>query len=161
MRKASDRNPRIDLHDLTVEEALRHFISAYNALVGGGFRGRIEVIHGYGSSGEGGVIRRKLRAFLAAHADRFNNIVSGDALGNPGVTFIDVKGRLPATSVPATAVESAILAFCQTPKAENKILIKLIGRFGDPAIRAAIRDLVRSGSLEVIRSGAEVKYRAT
>jgi hypothetical protein len=152
---------RIDLHDLTVDEAIRKFVDAYNAIVASGYRGRVEVIHGYGSSGEGGVIRRKLRSFLAANRDRFKHIVEGESHGNPGVTYVDAKGRLPSASASATPLQTAILAFCATPKGENKILIKLIGRFGDPAIRAGIRELVRNGALEVVRSGAEVKYRAS
>lgn len=151
---------RIDLHDLTVDEAIRKFTADYNAIIASGYRGRVEVIHGYGSSGEGGVIRRKLRAFLAAHADRFKHIVEGESHGNPGVTYVDAKGRLPAASAHATPVHAAILAFCATPKAENKILIKLIGRFGDPAIRAAIRDLVTSGALIESRTGSETRYHA-
>ena len=151
---------RIDLHDLTVEEAIRKFTADYNAIVASGYRGRVEVIHGYGSSGEGGVIRRKLRAFLVANADRFKQIVDGEWHGNPGVTYVDVKGRLPAASAQATPLHAAILAFCTTPKAENKILIKLIGRFGDPAIRAGIRDLVKSGALKEVRSGGETRYHA-
>ncbi len=149
----------IDLHGLTVDESIRHFVTSYNALFESGYRGRIEVIHGYGSSGEGGAIRRKLRSFLAANRDRFKRVTDGDSVGNPGVTYVEGKGRLPAEEA-STALERAILEFCATPKSESKILVKLIGRYGDPAIRAAIRDIVRRGSLERIRSGAEVKYRA-
>jgi hypothetical protein len=150
----------IDLHGLTVDEAMRHFVSSYNALFENGYRGRIEVIHGYGSSGEGGAIRRKLRSFLAANRDRFKLVSDGDSRGNPGVTYVEGKGRLPAGEA-STALERAILDFCATPKSENKILVKLIGRYGDPAIRTAIHNMVNSGSLERIRAGAEVKYRAT
>lgn len=119
------------------------------------------MIHGYGSSGEGGVIRRKLRTFLSANADRFKRVIEGESLGNPGVTCVEAKGRLPAAQAGATPLASAILAFCQTPKSENKILIKLIGRFGDPAIRSEVRELLRSGALEPVRSDGEIKYRAT
>jgi Smr domain len=151
---------RIDLHDLTVDEAIRKFTADYNAIVASGYRGRIEVIHGYGSTGEGGVIRLKLRSFLNANAHRFKDIVEGEWHGNPGVTYVDAKGRLPAASAIATPLHAAILKFCATPKAENKILIKLIGRFGDPAIRAAIRDLVKSGALQEVHSGGETRYHA-
>ena len=47
----------IDLHERTVAEAIREFVRFYNACVRNGYRGRLEVIHGYGSSGSGGVIR--------------------------------------------------------------------------------------------------------
>jgi hypothetical protein len=150
---------RIDLHGFTVEEALREFVASYNRMFESGYRGRIEVIHGYGSSGEGGVIRRKLRSYLATHSDRFKSVAEGDILGNPGVTYVEAKGRLPEGSA-GSALERAILELCATPKSENKILVKLISRYGDPAIRAAIREMVAAGLLEKIRSGAETKYRA-
>ncbi len=151
---------RIDLHGLTADEALRTFIASYNALFESGYRGRIEIIHGYGSSGEGGVIRPKLRAFLRAHADRFKRIAEGDGVGNPGMTWVEGKGRLPAAKSAEPPIQQAILDLCQTPKSESRILAKLVGRFGDPAIRAAIRDMVRSGSLELIRDSAETRYRS-
>lgn len=150
----------IDLHGLTVDEAIRRFATEYNALFERGYRDRIEIIHGYGSSGAGGVIRRRLRSFLSANADRFKQITEGDALGNPGVTYVYPQGRLPVSTDSASALKRAILAFCETPKAENKILVKFLGRFGDPAIRTAIREMVRDGSLEAVGKGTEVRYRA-
>lgn len=69
--------PRIDLHGLTVPEAIAEYVGAHNRLMARGYRGKVEVIHGYGSSGEGGVIREKLRAFLAAHRDRFEKVTTG------------------------------------------------------------------------------------
>ena len=153
---------QIDLHDLTASEAIAEFAATYNRWFAAGYRDRIEIVHGYGSSGVGGVIRKRLRAFLATHSDRFKQITPGDDLGNPGVTWVYPKGRLPeAPAFAAGPLEQAILAFCREPKAEAKILTKLVGRYGDPAIRAAIRDLVRSGALEAVRSGAETRYRAT
>jgi len=151
---------RIDLHGLTVDDAIRTFVDRYNALFADGYRGRIEVIHGYGSSGEGGVIRTKLRSFLAAHRDRFKHLSEGDAIGNPGVTFIEAKGRLPQMRSAGSELEIAILAFCSTPKTEAKILTKFVGRFGDPAIRTAIRQLTAEGLLEATREGREMKYVA-
>ncbi len=149
----------IDLHGLTVEEAIRKFVTSYNALFESGYRGRIEVIHGYGSSGEGGVIRRRLRSFLAANRARFQRVSEGDTHGNPGVTYVEAKGRLPAAAA-STLLERAILEFCATPKSERRILVKFVGRYGDPALRAALRAMVNNGSLERMHSGAEVKYRA-
>lgn len=151
---------RIDLHDFTAAEAIDEFVRKYNALFAAGHRDRIEIIHGYGSSGVGGVIRQRLRSFLNANAGRFLQITTGEALGNPGVTYIYPKGRLPVADVAGNAVERAILDFCATPKSEKKILTKLVGRYGDPAIRAAIRELVKSGALEAVSSERETKYRA-
>lgn len=154
------RSRTIDLHGLTVNEAIATFVERYNGLFAEGYRGRIEVVHGYGSSGEGGVIRRQLRAFLSAHRDRLKHLSEGDALGNPGVTYVEAKGRMPAMRGAGSELGRAILAFCATPKTEAKILTKLVGRYGDPAIRTEIRRMIGDGLLEETRDGREVKYVA-
>ncbi|MGD0547324.1 MAG: Smr/MutS family protein [Terracidiphilus sp.] len=78
----------IDLHNFTVAEAIREFVRFYNACVRGGYRGRLEVIHGYGSSGSGGTIREELRRFLKAHEEIFGEFLPGENLRNPGVTIL-------------------------------------------------------------------------
>ena len=78
----------IDLHKFTVTEALREFVRFYNACVRSGYRGRLEVIHGYGSMGGGGVIREELRKYLKAHSGTFGEFLAGESLRNPGVTIL-------------------------------------------------------------------------
>jgi dsDNA-specific endonuclease/ATPase MutS2 len=78
----------IDLHNFTVAEAIREFVRFYNSCVRSGCRGRLEVIHGYGSSGSGGVIREELRKFLKAHEETFGEFLAGESLRNPGVTIL-------------------------------------------------------------------------
>src|ERR1035437_7948549 len=78
----------IDLHNFTVAEALREFVRFYNACVKSGYRGRLEVIHGYGSTGAGGVIREELRKYLKAHSGTFGEFLAGESLRNPGVTIL-------------------------------------------------------------------------
>jgi DNA-nicking Smr family endonuclease len=77
----------IDLHERTVAEAIREFVRFYNACVRSGYRGRLEVIHGYGKSGSGGVIREELRKYLKAH-EVFGEFLPGESLRNPGVTIL-------------------------------------------------------------------------
>ncbi len=154
------RSRTIDLHGLTADDALATFVERYNRMFAEGYRGRIEVVHGYGSSGTGGVIRRRIRAFLAAHRDRLKHLAEGDAAGNPGVTYVEPKGRLPEIRADASDLGRAILAFCATPKTEAKILAKFAGRYGDPAIRTEIRQMAGEGLLSVTRDGRETKYVA-
>jgi hypothetical protein len=87
-------NRSIDLHNFTVTEAMREFIRFYNAQVRSGYRGRIEVIHGYGSNGVGGTIRQELRTYLKAHAEIFGEYLAGESLRNPGVTILYAKDAL-------------------------------------------------------------------
>ena len=84
----------IDLHNFTVQEAMREFVRFYNACVRSGYRGRIEVIHGYGSNGVGGTIRQELRKYLKAHAETFGEYLAGESLRNPGVTILYAKETL-------------------------------------------------------------------
>jgi hypothetical protein len=86
-----DRTKEIDLHGLREAEALRKFVRDYNAYVRSGARDPIWIVHGYGSSGRGGVIQRAVRAYIAANSGRFDKVVEGEALANPGVTLVYPK----------------------------------------------------------------------
>ena len=86
----------IDLHNFTVAEALREFVRFYNNCVRSGYHGRLEVIHGYGSMGGGGVIREELRKYLKAHAEIYGEFLAGESLRNPGVTILYPRESLAA-----------------------------------------------------------------
>jgi DNA-nicking Smr family endonuclease len=86
---------KIDLHGLREREALRKFVRDYNAYVRSGGRDPVWVVHGYGSSGHGGVIQRAIRDYISANANRFDKVVEGDQLANPGVTIVYPKRLLP------------------------------------------------------------------
>lgn len=72
---------------------MREFVRFYNGCVRSGYRGRLEVIHGYGSSGSGGAIREELRRYLKAHAEVFGEFLAGESLRNPGVTILYPRER--------------------------------------------------------------------
>jgi DNA-nicking Smr family endonuclease len=86
---------KIDLHGLRERDALSKFIRDYNTCVRSGWRDPIWVIHGYGSSGHGGVIGRAVRAYISANLSRFEKVVEGESLANPGVTIVYPKRLLP------------------------------------------------------------------
>jgi hypothetical protein len=157
----------IDLHDCTVQEAISKFLDFYNTCVRSGYRGRIEVIHGYGSTGVGGIIKQELRKYLAANTERIEQFIAGDLVGNPGVTILYPKRTLKASpqgqgSVPLlNAAQKAIQRLCVTPKVKERILTKLRGRFGDRVLLAEIGSMVQSGALEAIKTGdGTVLYKA-
>jgi hypothetical protein len=59
------------------------------------------------------------------------------------------------------AAQEAIRKFCETPKAKERILIKLRGRFGDRVLSAEIRNMLTSGALEEIRAtDGKLQYKA-
>lgn len=71
------------------------FVAAYNAIVSAGEPQPLEVIHGYGSTKASGKIKRRLQEFLKQHSDCVDEVISGDVLGNPGITIVHPRWRLP------------------------------------------------------------------
>ena len=87
---------QIDLHGRSVSEAMCAFVAFYNDCLRSGYRGLIEVVHGYGSSGSGGAILRELREYLAANSGRLEGApIRGESVGNLGVTIVYPKMILP------------------------------------------------------------------
>lgn len=95
MTRGREADKEIDLHGLREAEAIRRFARDYNAYVRSGRRNPIRVVHGYGSSGRGGVIQRAIRRYVAANIGRFDKVVEGDSLANPGITIVYPKRLLP------------------------------------------------------------------
>ena len=139
----------IDLHGLSVDAAIQLFIERCNRLFRGGYRGKIAVVHGYGSGGQGGAIKDRLKGFLGRHADYFD--APGWDGGNPGATIIRQLKLLPADQ--AGGIHQQIIDFLQTPKTEAKILAKFHARSA-AEIKGLIRDLgVRGVIHEVSKNG--------
>jgi hypothetical protein len=147
-------NDEVDLHGYTVAEAIERFVQDYNTLVDNNQFGCWKVIHGYGSTGKGGAIRAKLRAFLDEHLDKLR-YEAGDDYGDPGWTFVYPKVRLPDQR---ERMVSAILNFCSEPKTEEKIL-REFGKLGEPQVKQAVRSLAKQGKLKTVNNGAKVLYQ--
>ena len=151
----------LDLHGLTVRQAMDKFVECANECVSSGKRVRVEVIHGWGSSGSGGAILRELRRFVQRHSDCFESVVEGEGLGNPGVTIVYPKRVLPrALAGHGNEAENAICEYCRTPKSLQKIESKLQGKFRAAEIRAAVRALVAKSRLREVRCEGKVLYEA-
>jgi Smr domain len=142
----------LDLHGFGASEALAQFVEFYNGCVRSGYRGAIEVIHGYGSTGAGGVIQKELRKFLSANSGCLEMLILGESVGNPGLTKVFPMKLLPARGAGSgpNAVRNAILKFCEAPKAEERIFTKLRGRFGDRMLREELDRLHKDGLLREI-----------
>ncbi|OQA01289.1 MAG: Smr domain protein [Planctomycetes bacterium ADurb.Bin401] len=146
----------IDLHGYTQIEAVEAFVKFYNGCVKNRDWRRIEVI--YGSSGEGGALRRRIRSFLAGHAEclRFE---AGEniAPANPGVTMVFPDKALP-DSIDLLAEE--ILEYCATARTITKISGKF-RRYGDAKIQASVKNLEKSGALKSFYKGQYRHYQST
>lgn len=144
----------LDLHGLTVTEALERFVEQYNLRVKGGHLGGWTIVHGYGSSGKGGAIRSKLRAFLDRFPEKLRQ-EAGDNYGNPGWTWVYPKIRLPDRRE-RLALE--ILEYCSTPRGDEKIQREFVTE-GGVLVKEVLRSLAKAGRLQVVHRGVKVQYQ--
>jgi hypothetical protein len=145
----------LDLHGYTVTEAIELFVLHYNSRVDGNQFECWKVIHGYGSTGQGGVIRIKLRAFLDEHLDKLR-YEAGDDYGDPGWTWVYPKVRLPDQRERMTG---AILSFCSEGKTEEKVLREFF-KLGELQVKQVVRSLTKQGKLKTVNKGAKILFQA-
>lgn len=149
---------QIDLHGKTWTEALAEFIDCYNRAMpaGGGAAAALDVVHGYGSTGPGGVIRTRLRAFLDKYP-QFLEYQTGElADGNQGHTIVKPLQRLPDTG---ELLAEQIWEYCEIPRTVNKIAGRF-RRYGDPQVQQVIRTLQKQGRLCQVSKGRFKEYVA-
>lgn len=144
----------LDLHGYTVAEALEQFVQQYNNRVGNNQLGCWRIIHGYGSTGEGGAIRIKLRAFLDQHLDKLR-YETGETYGDPGWTWVYPKVRLPNQQ---ERMAEMIRDFCRVGKSEEKIL-REFAKLGEVQVKQAVRSLAKLGKLRIVNKGARIVYQ--
>ena len=98
----------LDLHGLTWVEALPSFIEFYNFSIRSASsktNARLEIVHGYGSTGVGGTLGKRLRAFLDQYQDR----VEVQLDENPGHTYLIPLSPLPEIK---DMLAEDIIAYC-------------------------------------------------
>lgn len=139
----------LDLHHHTVEEALRAFVEFYNRHASGSGSPVLRIIHGYGSAGGGAKIQKRLRAFLQTASSSLDWKPGEDVDGNPGVTVIYPRTKLPAVQ---SRIEAEILSCCSVPRTESRIVGEL-RNFSPREIKEALRRLVGRGSLRTVVKG--------
>jgi hypothetical protein len=149
----------LDLHGLTWPEAQAAFVEFYNEALrrsGANASGRLDVVHGYGSSGTGGVLRTRLRGFLERQ-QTFLEYQAGESWdGNPGHTLVVPVKPLP---VLAEGLEEEVWAYCATPRTLSKISGKF-RRHGDSEVARAIKVLERQQRLSSVSKGAVKLFQA-
>jgi hypothetical protein len=82
----------LNLHGFTIDDAMTRFVEQYNRALSDGKGEALEVIHGKGRGGEGG-LREALRDYLRRHGTRIKGF---DArLAMQGAEYLlDVPGKL-------------------------------------------------------------------
>ena len=129
---------KLDTHGKTWIEAKADFIEAYNNICSQYGLETLDVVHGYGSTGQGGVIRQRLRAYLDRYPAHLTYKTGEDVDGNTGHTTVTPVKPLPSLE---NQLAEEVWDYCSGPRT----VIKIMGKFrrhGDPKVRHAIDELV-------------------
>ncbi len=148
----------IDLHGHTWSEALQEFIRVYTEAVETTSdleSLQINVIHGYGSTGEGGVIRHRLRAFLKRFPESVEFIPGEKTMDNQGCTVVKPLEKLPDSH---DMLEEQISEYCERPRTKNAIAGKF-RRHGDRRVSNAIQNLKQQRRLCKTRKNNYPAYK--
>lgn len=128
---------KLDLHGYHLFDAVQRFIEVYNKEVKKSRRRSILVVHGYGSSGAGGVIRAQLRDLLTANLDKLY-FTEGEYIdGNPGYTVVEPMREL---------------------RIDSKELMAKLRHYRMPTIQVAFKELINQGRLKVMREAKLTRF---
>jgi hypothetical protein len=147
----------LDLHGLRMADALHLLVEAHNSIAASGSREGLKVIHGYGSTGQGGEMREEIRELLRRNPHAGEFVTGEEAENNPGFTIVYPRKRLPAGS---ERLWDAIVEFCKEPRSQEEIVRKFIRRSAEPEIARAIRELTNRGKLRETYHNTRKKYSA-
>ena len=148
----------LDLHGLTWAEAEASFIEFYNQTLrqSGKVAVCLDVVHGYGSTGTGGVIRARLRGFLGRY-ESYLDFQTGEKVDrNPGHTIVVPLKPLPSLG---DQLSQDIWDFCDKPRSQSKIIGKF-RREGQTVVLSAIKTLEKQKRLRPSNQGAHKLYQA-
>ena len=148
----------VDFHGKTWPEARAAFLDAYQAAVKSGVVARsLHVVHGYGASGVGGVLRERFRKYLNRYEGRLE-FKPGEAIdGNQGWTLVQAISLLPDED---EDLEDLISEYCQQPRTLDKIAGRF-RRYGDRKVGEAVESLLKAPPLlRKIRKGKQYLYEA-
>ena len=150
-------NIELDLHGYKWLDAIQEFIRVYNDAVETTSdleSLQIVVVHGYGSSGEGGIIRHRLRAFLKRFPNSVDFTPGEEAMDNQGCTVVRPLAKLPGSH---DMLEEQIAEYCEQPRTKNAIAGKF-HRHGDRRVSDAIQTLMQRGNLRKTQKNNRPAY---
>ena len=157
-RRETVDNLDLDLHGKTWPEALQEFVDAYNRAVqpGGHTCRTLTVIHGYGSTGSGGVLRTRFRKFFEKHESKMDFTPGEKVSLNPGYTLVTPKFPLPGADA---ALCELVWDYCEQPKTLSRI-VGQFRRYGNPQVQQAVRSLEGQKRLRKAAKGRSSVYQA-
>jgi len=148
----------LDLHGLTWAEAEATFIEFYNQTLRQAGKNSVglDVVHGYGSTGTGGVLLTRLRGFLGRYESCLDFQAGEKVDGNPGHTIVVPLKPLPSLR---DQLSQDIWDFCDKPRSQSKIIGKF-RRHGETAVLTSIKALEKQKRLRPSNQGAHKLYQA-
>ena len=148
----------LDLHGLTWVEAEASFIEFYNQTLSrpGNAAIRLDIVHGYGSTGIGGVLVTRLRKFLNRYASRLEFHPGEKVDLNPGHTIVVPLKPLPPLK---DQLSQEIWDFCARPRSQSKIIGKF-RRHGEMVVLSTIKTLEKQKRLTPSNQGSHKIYQA-
>jgi hypothetical protein len=148
----------LDLHGLTWAEAEASFVELYNQTLiqSGNGAVRLDVVHGYGSTGTGGVLRTRMRRFLKRYNSHLDFRTGEKIDGNPGHTIVVPIKPLPSLQ---DQLSKDIWDFCDRPRSQSKIIGKF-RRHGETAVLSTIKTLEKQRRLRPSNQGSHKLYQA-
>lgn len=145
---------KLDLHGMKTRDAIERFIFEYNKAVKEG-ADKLEVVHGYGSSGVGGDIKEALTALLDAYASKVRYI-KGESLGNKGMTVVIPDEPLPPRK---TAADEVVLRMLDKQACAKAIEDNLFGMLTSEEIQGSLKWLTGSGRAVRVEQGGRYFYK--
>lgn len=149
MVRSRSPHPSIDLHGMTVQEALKMLVSFCNRVHLSGYRGWVTVVHGYGSTNGQGVIKQRVRTLFTHRSESFECRFNDAA--NPGSTDVRILKPLPEQHRTSTPLDEQILEFCESPKEETKIGNKF-HRLPIAELKKVLKVLIAQGKLVEVKT---------
>ena len=148
----------LDLHGLSWTEAEALVIEFYNQTLRQTAKGtvKLDIVHGYGSTGAGGVLRVRLRGFLGKYPSCLDFQAGEKVDGNPGHTIVVAMKLLPSFQ---DQLSGYICDFCDRPRSQSKIIGKF-RRHGEMVVLSAIKTLEKQKRLRSSNQGAYKFYQA-
>ena len=135
----------VDFHGMTWPDARDAFLDVYKEAViqsGSEAARSVIVVHGYGSTGSGGVLRLRFREYLEGYRKRLAFKAGEDIDGNRGWTLVQPISPLADDE----DLEDLILDYCSQPRTLNDIVGRFSG-YGDPKVWRAVEALRKSPPL--------------
>ena len=116
----------------------------------------LRVVHGYGSTGNGGVLRTRFRKFFEKHESRMEFTPGEKVSVNPGYTLVTPRYPLPGTDA---VLSELVWDYCEQAKPMGRI-VGQFRRYGTPRVQQAVRTLEGQKRLRKVMKGKSSAYQA-